>query len=465
MNLLTGLTLKYSGLNGTEIAVSESQERMAVVVAEKDAEKVKDLALSDDVQATVIARVNDSGRMRMTWRGKEIVNLSREFINSNGAERKIKIKTQSQDFEAADENKNLSLREIIKDLNVCSHRGLAERFDSTVGAHSVLMPFGGKFQKTPAQSMAAKIPVGNHETETCSVMSWGFDPYLSEKSTFDGAYMAVLESLCKIIASGADLKKCWLTFQEYFGKPGNDSERWGLPFGALLGALKAQLDFEVAAIGGKDSMSGSFVDENGKNLDVPPTLISFAVAVTDVKKIISPEFKRANSNVYILEPEYDDRNLPEKDSMLKIFDVIGKLNSQGKILACYVPTFGGIKAAIFKMCLGNNLGFEMINKDFDFNDRRGKFIIETSEEIKGLKIFGKVLEAPEIIFGDEKIKLSDAEKIYDAPFEKIFPTETNNNPSVSKLTSSLNRSDNDETERRRCYGNSSLNLQIRSLIF
>lgn len=420
---LDAVPLKYSGLNGTEIAVSESQERMAIVIAEKDVEKVKELALDEDVQATVIARVNNSGRMRMTWRGKEIVNLSRGFINSNGASRKTKVSVNTTEHKNENANKNLPLREILKDLNVCSHRGLAERFDSTVGAHSVLMPFGGKFQKTPAQSMAAKIPVMNHETETCSVMSWGFDPFLSEKSTFDGAYMAVLESLCKIIATGANLKKCWLTFQEYFGKPADDPERWGLPFGALLGALKAQLDYEVAAIGGKDSMSGSFTDINGKNLDVPPTLISFAVAVTDVKKIISPEFKRAGSKVYVLEPEYDARNLPVKNSMLKNFDEIIKLNSQGKILACYVPTFGGVKAAVFKMCLGNNLGFELINKDFNFDGRRGKFIIETSEEIKEIKVFGQVLETPEIIFGDERINLNDAEEIYNAPFEKIFPTE------------------------------------------
>ncbi len=429
---LDAVPLKYSGLDGTEIAVSESQERMAVVVAEKDAEKVKNLALSEDVQATVIARVNNSGRMKMTWRGKEIVNLSREFINSNGAARKINVKVNN--FHSSPLTPHSSL---LTDLNICSHRGLAERFDSTVGAHSVLMPFGGKFQKTPAQAMAAKIPVGNHETDTCSVMSWGFDPFISEKSTFNGAYLAVLESLCKIIAAGADLKKCWLTFQEYFGKPGDNPERWGLPFGALLGALKAQLDFEVAAIGGKDSMSGSFTDIDGKNLDVPPTLISFAAAVTDVKKILSPEFKRANSKVYILEPEYDGRGLPEKSSMLKNFALIEELNSQGKILSCYVPTFGGVKAAVFKMCLGNNLGFEFADKNFD--DKRGKFIIEADEELN-LKVLGRVLETPEIILDSEKINLADAEKIYNSPFEKIFPTEVKTSAKIPEIKFSGNKS-------------------------
>ncbi|MBR6901286.1 MAG: phosphoribosylformylglycinamidine synthase subunit PurQ, partial [Synergistaceae bacterium] len=258
--------------------------------------------------------------------------------------------------------------------------------------------------------------------------------YISEKNTFNGAYLAVLESLCKIIATGADLKKCRLTFQEYFGKPGENPERWGLPFGALLGALKAQLDFEVAAIGGKDSMSGSFTDINGKNFDVPPTLISFAVAVTDVKKILSPEFKRTGSKVILLEPDYDERGLPEKKSMLKIFDTISELNSKGKILACSVPTFGGVKAAIFKMCLGNNLGFEFSKTDFD--EGRGKFIIEVADDVNNFPVLGRVIEEPEIIFNDEKIILSEAEKIYNSPLENIFPTETQENlimPNPSSL--------------------------------
>ena len=409
---LDAVPLKYAGLDGTEIAVSESQERMAVVVAAEDTERVKDLALAEDVQATVIARVNNSGRMKMTWRGREIVNLSREFINSNGASRHISVKVGDP---------LASNPSPLTDLNVCSKRGLAERFDSTVGAHSVLMPFGGKFQKTPAQAMAAKIPVGLHETETCSVMSWGFDPYISERSTFEGAYVAVLESLCKVAAAGAGLANCWLTFQEYFGKPGDDSERWGLPFGALLGALKAQLDFGVAAIGGKDSMSGSFTDSEGRNFDVPPTLISFAVAVTDVKKILSPEFKRAGSKVILLEPDYDERGLPERASMLKIFDTVNELNSRGKILACAVPTFGGVRAAVFKMCLGNGLGFEFSRLDLD--DGRGKFIIEIADDgAENFPELGHVLATPEIIFGGETIDLAEAEKAYDAPLEKIFPT-------------------------------------------
>ena len=409
---LDAVPLKYAGLDGTEIAVSESQERMAVVVAPEDVDRVKALALGEDVEAAVIARVNDSGRMRMTWRGKEIVNLSREFIDSNGASRHIGVKVNEAQYHQE------ALKEfpaMLADLNICSKRGLTERFDSTVGARSVLMPFGGKYQKTPAQSMAAKIAEGN----ICSVMSWGFDPYISSCSPFDGAYIAVIESLCKVIASGGNISHCWLTLQEYFGKP-IDPERWGLPFGALLGALQAQIDFGVAAIGGKDSMSGSFMTAEGENLDVPPTLISFAVSVTDASKIISPEFKRAGSTVIILEPEYHD-GLPEKISLKKIFALIDDLNSKGKILSCAVPTMGGIKAMLFKMCLGNNLGFEFTG-DYDLSDmRRGKFIIEISGDVpEGSRILGRVSDKPEI-FG---VSLEDAEKIYNAPLNDIFPTDT-----------------------------------------
>ena len=437
---LDAVPLKYSGLDGTEIAVSESQERMAIVISEKNLEAVKNFALSEDVQATLIAKVNNSGRMKMLWRGKEIVNLSREFINSNGASRHTTVLMKDSASACLMGGGRQSLTERLKDLNVCSKRGLSERFDSTVGANSVLMPFGGKFQKTPAQSMAAKIPVGiNAETDTCSIMSWGFNPDISSQSTFNGAYLAVLESLCKIIACGGNLKKCWLTFQEYFGKPEHNPEKWGLPFGALLGALKAQLDFEVAAIGGKDSMSGSFVNSEGITIDVPPTLISFAVSVANVKNIISPEFKKIGSKVVILTPEYDASGLPARESMLKIFDTIQNLNSQNKILSCFVPTFGGVKAAIFKMCLGNNLGFEFENENLD-----GKFIVEVDECDYDFPVLGHVIEIPEIRFANKTVKLIDAEKIYNSTLEKIFPTEINLSVSARHLP--LERRDNRSEE-------------------
>ena len=435
---LDSVPLKYAGLDGTEIAVSESQERMAVVVSAGNVERVKNLALSEDVQASIIARVNDSGRMRMTWRGREIVNLSRDFINSSGAKRNITVKVNEPHKKIYDSDSK-SFREklfaLLKDLNVCSKQGLAERFDSTVGAHSILMPFGGKFQKTPAQAMAAEIFTGS---QICSLMSYGFDPFISESSPFDGAYLAVLDSLCKIIASGGNLTHCWLTLQEYFGKPGTNPEKWGLPFAALLGALKAQLDFNVAAIGGKDSMSGSFVDENGKNYDVPPTLISFAVCAADVNKIISPEFKRAGSNVYILTPDYDDSDLPVPDSLKKIFAQIQELNDSGKILSCYVTTFGGILAGVFKMCIGNNLGFEF-EKNILLDDRRCKFIIELADENNNLSRLGRVIESPEIIYNGENVSLNEADKVYKSTLESIFPTEIKDSSAIPEtaINSSL----------------------------
>ena len=422
---LDSVPLKYAGLDGTEIAVSESQERMAVVVSERNIERVKNLALSEDVQASIIARVNNSGSMRMTWRGHEIVNLSREFINSSGAERNINVKVNQPVIKTCENDYKTfqdKLFAILKDLNVCSKQGLSEIFDSTVGAHSLLMPFGGKFQKTPAQAMAAEIFTGS---QICSLMSYGFDPFISESSPFRGAYIAVLDSLCKIIASGGNLKHCWLTLQEYFGKPGYNPEKWGLPFAALLGALRAQLDFNVAAIGGKDSMSGSFVDDTGKNYDVPPTLISFCVCAAEVDKIISPEFKRAGSNVYILSPDYDSDNLPTPDSMKNLFALIQELNANHKILSCYVPTFGGIHAAIFKMCLGNNLGFEFENNNLLDDSKRCKFIIELADENENLCRLGRVIETPEIICDNQRVNLNDAAKIYNSTLENIFPTEIN----------------------------------------
>ena len=428
---LDAVPLKYSGLDGTEIAVSESQERMAVVVDAGDVERVKALALDEDVEATVIARVNDSGRMRMTWRGKEIVNLSRDFINSNGAPRKTSVTVNPP---SSQHTSSRTFPEILADLNVCSRRGLAERFDSTVGANTVLMPFGGKYQKTPSQAMAAKIPAQDNKNITrsikdeanitCSIMSWGFDPEISARSPFDGAYLAVAESLCKVIAAGGNLSQCWLTLQEYFGKPDNDPARWGLPFSALLGAFEAQLDFGVAAVGGKDSMSGSFMTSDGKNLDVPPTLVSFAVSVGEVSSVMSPEFKRAGSRVVLLSPEYDDRGLPEAESLKGIFALIARLNGEGKILACATTSAGGVKAEVFKMCLGNGLGFTFTGNVPD-DGKRGRFIVELADDeaLLSLPELGRVAEKPELVIDGESMALSDLEKLYDAPLAGIFPTE------------------------------------------
>ena len=438
---LDAVPLKYSGLDGTEIAVSESQERMAVVISPENEERVKELALSEDVEATVIAKVNDSGRMKMSWRGKETVNISRAFIDTNGAARHITVKVNPK---SQSQKSSAKFPECLANLNNCSGRGLSERFDSTVGGHTVLMPFGGKFQKTPIMAMCAKIPgtspalTGSamRETDVCSLMSYGFDPYLSENSPFDGAYTAVLESLCRIAACGGDLSHCWLTLQEYFGKPENDPERWGLPFGALLGALKAQIDYGVGAIGGKDSMSGTFTGSDGKRLDVPPTLIAFAVSISNVSRIISPEFKRSGSKVIILQPEYDSRGLPVKDSMLKIFADIKAMNENGKILACSFVSSEGIESAIFCMCLGNNLGFEFSHVP---ESSRGVFIAEVEDDSHDYPVVGHVIDEPVIIADGVKIVLSEAEKVYDSQMAEIFPTITEEPEEIPNVTPNFDK--------------------------
>ena len=421
---LDAVPLKYSGLDGTEIAVSESQERMAVVISPENEERVKELSLSEGVEATVIATVNDSGRMRMTWRGKETVNISRAFISTNGASRHITVKVSPKSQSHISPAK---FPQCLSELNTCSGRGLSERFDSTVGGNTVLMPFGGKFQKTPVMAMCAKIPA-MRETDVCSLMSYGFDPCLSEISPFDGGYIAVLEALCRIVASGGDLSHCWLTLQEYFGKP-DDPSRWGLPFGALLGALRAQIDYGVGAIGGKDSMSGTFTGSDGKRLDVPPTLAAFAVSVSNVNRIISPEFKHAGSKVIIMKPEYDSRGLPVKESMLKIFDDIMTLNSKGKILACSLVT-DGVMTEIFRMCLGNNLGFEF---SFVPEDNRCMFVAEVLDDA-GYTVVGHVINEGEIISEGVKISLKDAEKVYDSCMAEIFPTFTDEPDDLPNIT-------------------------------
>ena len=423
---LDAVPLKYAGLDGTEIAVSESQERMAVVVSPENAERVKFLAFSEDVEAAIIARVDNSGRLKMSWRGREIVNISRSFINTHGSHRHTKVKVNKN--RSPVNKRPLNFPRCLDGLNTCSKRGLSGRFDSTVGSHTVLMPLGGKFQKTPVMAMCSKIPVSNNNTDTCSLMSFGFDPFLSEISPFDGAYIAVLESLCKIIAAGGNLKNCWLTLQEYFGKPEHDPERWGLPFAALLGALKAQIDYGVSAIGGKDSMSGTFIDD-GKILDVPPTLISFAVSVSKTKNILSPEFKQAGSRVIILRPEYDNRGLPLKTSVMKIFADLEAMNEKGKILACSVLSLDGMTAEVFRMCLGNNLGFFVSGYTehalSDDENLKCTFIAEIAgDEPVNYPVIGRVISSSEIISGGLSVKLSEAEKIYDAPLSGIFPVET-----------------------------------------
>ena len=335
---LNAVPKKYDGLDGTELAISESQERMAVVVDARDVKRFCELADAENLQATVVAYVTDDARLKMNWNGKEIVNLTREFLNSNGAAKHTKVHVAAAKPFAKPVSGSFIQRytALAEDLNVCSKRGLSERFDSTIGANTVMMPFGGKNQLTPSQSMVHTVAVEKSYTDTCSLMAWGYNPFITERSPYHGAYFAVNESVCKLVASGAEFKDVYLTFQEYFEKPGKKPERWGKPAAALLGALKAQLDYGIAAIGGKDSMSGSF-----ENIDVPPTLVSFAVTTDKACNIITPEFKAAGHRVAWFKPEYTAHGLPDPRSQLALFNTVTSLMRSGKVYAAYTPGYGG----------------------------------------------------------------------------------------------------------------------------
>ena len=421
---LNAVPKKYDGLDGTELAISESQERMAVVVEANDAEKFISYANAENIEATVVAEVTKNPRLVMEFDGDKIVDLSRNFLNSNGAEKHADaIVTKSEDFERKISGSfEYNMKKLVSDLNVCSKKGLSERFDSTIGAGSVLMPFGGKYQMTPTQAMAAKIPVEHSSTDTCSVMSWGYNPYITEKSPYHGAYLAVVESLSRLVATGAPLDDCYLTFQEYFKRLGNDPKRWGEPLGALLGALMAQIDYEFASVGGKDSMSGSF-----ENIDVPPTLVSFAITVADAKNIISPEFKKAGSKVYLFTPEYTRDGLPNAKGHKKLFALINKLIEDKKIISAWTPGYGGIAEAIFKMTLGNRIGFEYApsaEKEEIFSYSYGSFVVEADCELTGGILLGVTTDKYTVKYNDEELSLDTLQADYENKLESVFPCKT-----------------------------------------
>ncbi len=421
---------KYEGLDGTELAISESQERMAVVVEKGDVDKFIELAEKENLEATVVAVVTESPRLVMNWKGNKIVDISREFLNSNGAEKHIDVIASKP----LDYNKEIkgdftsNYKNLVDDLNVCSKRGLSERFDSTIGAGTVLMPFGGKRQLTPIQAMVHKISLEKGETDDCSLMSWGYNPFITEKSPYHGAYLAVIESVSKLVATGGEFKDVYLTFQEYFERPLKDGKRWGKPLSALLGGFKAQKDLQIAAIGGKDSMSGSFED-----LDVPPTLVSFAVTTDKIKNVISPEFKKANSKVVFLKTEYNEDNLPKVNSLLKNFDIVNKLNKEGKVLSCYTPCYGGIAEAVFKMAIGNGLGFkysENISLEEIFGYNYGSFIVELNCDENIGEVLGYTLSEGEISYGDKKLSLLELENVYEDKLESVYPMNAKTNKSI-----------------------------------
>ncbi len=417
---LNAVPKKYEGLDGTELAISESQERMAVVIEKENVDRFLLLAKEENLNATVVATVKAEPRLTMYWNGKAIVDISREFLNSNGAEKHINIEAAAPQcpMKKIEGGFAQNLRSSASDLNICSKRGLSERFDSTIGAGTVLMPFGGKNQLTPIQSMVQLISTEKGHTDDCSLMSWGYNPFYTEKTPFHGAYMAVIESVCKLIATGASFEDVYLTFQEYFERPGKDPKRWGKPLSALLGAFKAQKDLKVAAIGGKDSMSGTF-----ENLDVPPTLVSFAVTTDKVQNIVSPEFKKAGNKVIRLSPEFDKDHLPVTESLLDVFRKVTALLRSGKAVSCYTPTYGGMAEAVMKMAFGNSLGFdfsEELSVEDIFSYCYGSFLLETEPDVKEGETIGFVTEKEEISLGNESVSLDELLTIYENKLESVY---------------------------------------------
>lgn len=421
---LDAVPKKYDGLDGTELAISESQERMAVVLAPEDVDAFIAASHKENLEATVVAKVTAEPRLVMHWRGKKIVDLSRAFLASNGAEKHITVEVGPQAVQikpVPGSSIAEKLQNLVTDLNVCSKKGLVERFDSTIGAATVLMPFGGNTQLTPAQAMAAKLPVLGGETNTCSGMAYGFNPYISEQDQYTGAYLAVVESVSKLVAAGFDHDEVWLSFQEYFEKLGQDPKRWGKPFAALLGSVDAQMNLGVAAIGGKDSMSGSF-----ENLDVPPTLVSFATALGDARRVASPEFKLPESRVVWVAPARQADGLrPDPESLKDIYYAVESLIEQEEVISAWTPAFGGIAEGLFKMTLGNRIGFAL-DEDFDpeelFSPNYGGFILELAGDDIDIGVpLGITTEEYTFRAGDEVINLDKLQASYEGKLESVLP--------------------------------------------
>ncbi len=423
---LNAVPKKYEGLDGTELAISESQERMAVVIEPHNVDKFLALAGEENLQAFPVAVIKAEPRLVMNWNGKKIVDISREFLNSNGADKHIDITPAK----AADYNKEITgsfsdnLKALADDLNICSKRGLSERFDSTIGAGTVLMPFGGENQLTPIQAMVQKISVEKKHTDDCSFMAWGYNPFITEKSPYHGAYLAVVESVSKLIATGAKFEDVYLTFQEYFEHPRKCGKRWGKPLAALLGAFKAQLDFGIGSIGGKDSMSGSFED-----IDVPPTLVSFAVTTGKTQDVVSPEFKKAGNKVVFLPVKYTTDNLPDSASLIKNFNTVTNAMRSGTAVSCYAVGIGGIAEAVMKMSFGNSLGIRFdagVDTKQLFSYNYGGFVIEATNDIDGAVTIGTVTDDGAITLREETLKTAELLKIYENKLERVYSCNIEN---------------------------------------
>ncbi|HBG1251730.1 TPA: phosphoribosylformylglycinamidine synthase [Clostridioides difficile] len=435
---------KYDGLDGTELAISESQERMAVAIKKENKDKFIQLAVEENLEATHVATVTDSGYLRMFWNGKAIVDINREFLDTNGVKQTTDVHVTKVD----EENTFFSSNEIVKDvkcasmkdkftkvlsdLNVCSQKGLVEMFDNTIGGNTVLMPFGGKYQATPTQGMVAKIPVLGGETNTSTIMTYGYNPKVGKWSPFHGALYAVVESVCKLVAIGGNYSTTRLTFQEYFEKLGNNPEKWGKPFSALLGAFYAQSKFEIPAIGGKDSMSGTF-----KDIEVPPTLVSFAVDTVDAKKVVSPEFKKADSKVVMLCVNKAENDVVDFEELKRNLDKVRELIHGNKVLSTYALGFAGVGEAISKMAFGNKIGFkfsEEAEKTFTddklFEASYGNIVLELANDdlcmLEGYNyvVLGSTTKEASIFIKGEELALDELYKAHCSTLEPIFPTKT-----------------------------------------
>ncbi|EGT3717663.1 TPA: phosphoribosylformylglycinamidine synthase [Clostridioides difficile] len=434
---------KYDGLDGTELAISESQERMAVAIKKENKDKFIQLAVEENLEATHVATVTDTGYLRMFWNGKAIVDINREFLDTNGVKQTTDVRVTKVD----EENTFFSSNEIVKDvkcasmkdkfikvlsdLNVCSQKGLVEMFDNTIGGNTVLMPFGGKYQATPTQGMVAKIPVLGGETNTSTIMTYGYNPKVGKWSPFHGALYAVVESVCKLVAIGGNYSTTRLTFQEYFEKLGNNPEKWGKPFSALLGAFYAQSKFEIPAIGGKDSMSGTF-----KDIEVPPTLVSFAVDTVDAKKVVSPEFKKIDSKVVMLCVNKAENDVIDFDELKRNLDKVRELIHGNKILSTYALGFAGVGEAISKMAFGNKIGFkfsEETEKAFKddklFEASYGNIVLELANDdlsmLEGYNyvVLGSTVKEASIFIKGEELALDELYKSHCSTLEPIFPTK------------------------------------------
>ena len=444
---------KYAGLDGTELAISESQERMAVVVDPKNVEKFLAYAAEENLEAVPVATVTEEPRLVLKWRGKEIVNISRAFLDTNGAHQEtdvfVDVPSEENNYlkkyavskvgEAVKEGDiKKAWLTLLADLNVCSQKGLVEMFDASIGAGSVFMPYGGKYQLTETQAMVAKLPVLKGKTDTVTMMSYGFDPYLSSWSPYHGAIYAVTESMAKIVANGGDFKKIRFTFQEYFRRMSEEAARWSQPFAALLGAYDAQIGFGLPSIGGKDSMSGTFND-----IDVPPTLVSFAVDIAKSKDIITPELKKAGNKLVRFRIEKDDYFVPVYDQVMELYEAIHTLIQEKVLVSAYALDSKGVAAAVSKMAFGNGLGVvvddEVEAKDL-FENGLGDIIAEVDADKLNLidaeyEVIGAVTEKPVFVYKNVEISMEEALNVWKGTLEKVFPTkaETGCEPVESKL--------------------------------